>query len=148
MVFLEAIIPRDHVLTHDNPPSWCKSIKPLIQLLNLTKAHPTLFCVVCYRRKCNPMEKVAKNVLFICFKCSTNNHVISIMFVMWPCASFCGVFWMTIHANFIQVEHPFLGNELILIFNHPQLCTPFIRLKFLWVPYSFFMAHGSNKWKH
>jgi len=144
MVFLEASILRGHVLTQDSPPSWCKSIKPLIQLLNLTKVHPTLFCVVCYRRKCNRMEKVAKKVLFICFKCSTNNHVILIMFVTWPCASFCRVFGMAIHAEFIQVEHPFLGNEIIFIFSHPRLCTPFVWLEsFLWVPYNFL-----NKLKH
>jgi hypothetical protein len=72
-----------------------------------------------------------------------------IMFVMWPCTSFCSVSWITIHAEFIQLEHPFLGNELILIFSHLHLCRPFVSLEsFLWVPYSFLRAHGSNKWKH
>jgi hypothetical protein len=74
---------------------------------------------------------------------------------IWSClwcdlaASFCSMFWMTIHAKFIQAEHPFLCNELILIFSHPCLCTPFVWLEsFLWVPYSFLTAQGSNKWKH
>ncbi len=90
------------MLTQDSPPSWCKSIKPLIQLLNHTKVHLTLFCVVCYRRKCNPMEKVEKNVLFICFKIVTPR-----IMSFWSCSwcdlahHFAACFvWQSMHNSF------------------------------------------------
>jgi predicted ferric reductase len=119
MLFLEVSIPRGHVLTQDSPPSWCKFIKPLIQLLNLTKVHPTLFCVVCYRRKRNPMEKATKNVLFICFKCSTNNHVTLIMFVMWPCASLVACFgWQSMQNSFKLNIHFLVMNLYLFLAIH------------------------------